>query len=175
VVPWCSTAVRSPGFWQAFVRVASRRAAWVRALAKAIQMASERLRRSPELGWLMVAGVMVALWVVVMSPGPCGSCGQRAAEGGGDLAGAAADVGDGAGQVVDHGGDGRVAADQRRGGRADGGAVVEVAAVLVCRVPEWQRGRFRGNAGRLRRGGLCGPGQRAPFPQYCPHAAMRGS
>jgi len=63
---------------QLLIRVhASRRVAWMRALAKAIQMASDRFRRSPEFGWLMVAGVMRALWVVVMSPGPCASCGQR--------------------------------------------------------------------------------------------------
>ena len=42
--------------------------ALVRALAKAIQMAWWRSRRSPELGGMMVAGVMVAVWVVVMSP-----------------------------------------------------------------------------------------------------------
>ena len=54
----------------------ARRSAWVRALAKAIQMARERLRRSPECGGLIVVGVMEALWVALMSPGPRGSCGQ---------------------------------------------------------------------------------------------------
>jgi hypothetical protein len=52
------------------------RAAWVRALAKAIQMARERLRCSPEFGGMIVAGVMAASWAVVMSPGPGLICGQ---------------------------------------------------------------------------------------------------
>jgi hypothetical protein len=45
-------------------------------LAKAIQMARERFRRSPECGGLIVVGLMAASWAVVMSPGACGSCGQ---------------------------------------------------------------------------------------------------
>jgi hypothetical protein len=108
----------------------------------------------------VAAGVLAAAAVAV-------AVAEGAPEGGRGLAGAAADVGDGTGQVVDHRGDGRVAADQRQGGRADGGAV-EVAAVLVRRVPERQPGRggfcclrlragcFRGNAGGVRGGGLGG-------------------
>src|SRR5215472_2118763 len=47
----------------------------MRALAKAIQMARLRSRRSPECGGMMVAGVMAAVWVVVMSPAGWGSGG----------------------------------------------------------------------------------------------------
>lgn len=69
---------------------------------------------------------------------------------GGGLAGAAADVENGAGGVVDHGADGGVAADERQGAEADSQAVLDVAAHRVGRVRDGQGTgrafrRFRGN------------------------------
>ena len=89
----------------------------------------------------MVGVGAAAVAAGVLAAGAAVALAERAPEGGRGLAGAAADVDDRAGQVVDHGGDGRVAGDQGEGGGADGGAVVEVAAVLVRRVPERRRGR----------------------------------
>ena len=60
------------------------------------------------------------------------------AERGRGLAGAAADVENGAGGVVDHGADGGVAADERQGAEAESQAVLDVAAHRVGRVRDGQ-------------------------------------